>query len=277
MSLSRIQASGHGRGDLDKYAVGAVDRALGLLELLRDADRPLHLRDISRRLRMIKSTSYRLLCTLERRGYVERVDSGGRYQLGAVLRSYATLISQRSLTELSLPHMQALRAKWRETINLGVMRDGEVLYLEISESPQSFRMAATMGSRSPFHCTALGKAIAAFLPPRDVEELAQSKGLAPLTSRTIRSLAALKRELARIRIRGYAEENGETEPEASCVAAPIFDASGQVVAALSLSGPTSHVRLLKRDAADAIVAAATAISRDLGYAANGERRVKRTR
>lgn len=258
---------------LDRYAIAAVDRALAILELLRDAGRPLSLLEISRRLGMVKSSGFRFLCTLERSGYVERLDGDGRYQLGSDwLRFGRDIPTQRPLSELALPHMRRLRDRFGETLNLGVVRDGEVLYLEMLESPHSFRMAARLGSRSPVHSSALGKAVAAYVSEEDVDQVIRTHGLPALTSKTITSPAAWKRELARTRARGYSEDNGETEPEASCIAAPLFGADGQVVGAISLSGPASRIRALKPRALPALVEACGAISRALGHSASAIQR-----
>lgn len=251
--------------DLNRYAVDVVDRAVDVLELLRDVGRPLSLQEVSLRLEMVKSSTFRLLCTLERRGYVERIDASGRYYLGVQWRSFQQgFPAYQPLTEPALPYMRQLLDRFGETINLGVLRDGEVLYLEMLESPHSFRMAAKVGSRSPVHSTALGKAIAAYLPADEVDALIR-RGLPHLTPKTITSPAAWKRELTRTKARGYAEDNGETELEASCLGAPIFGAGAQVVAAISLSGPTSRVRALKGAAVRALVVNCASISRTLGH------------
>ncbi len=254
--------------DLDRYAVDVVDRALDVLELLRDAGRPLGLQEISQRLGVAKSSGYRLLCTLERRGYVERSDHEARYQLGTNWLRYARgLTSHRPLSELALPHMRRLLDMYGETINLGVLRDGEVLYLEMLESPHSFRMAAQVGARSPVHPSALGKAIAAHLPEEKVGAIIRTRGLPAFTPKTITSPSSLRQELSRTRARGYSEDNGETEPEASCIGAPIFGADGRVVGAISISGPTSRIRAMKPRATKALVEACGTISRALGHTA----------
>lgn len=248
----------------DRYAVRVLNRALDALEALRDAARPLTLQELSARLGQAKSSVFRLLSTLERRGYVERSDGDRRYRLGAAWLSYRDGGGHGTLTEAALPHMRRLLERFGETVNLGVLRNGEILYLEMLESPHSFRMAAATGTRSPVHCTALGKAIAAFLPDAQVDAIVRTRGLSALTPRTITSRSALKRELSRTRTRGYSEDNGETEPEASCVGAPIVGPDGQVIGALSVSGPTSRMRPIKRAAGEALVAACHAISRTLG-------------
>ncbi|MGH2372861.1 MAG: IclR family transcriptional regulator [bacterium] len=262
-----------GNPALDRYTVDAVDRALTVLELVRDGGRPLSLLEISRQLGIVKSSAFRLLRTLERRGYVERADGDGHYSLGSnSLRFGRATIPHRPLSELALPHMRRLLDRFGETLNLGVLRDGEVLYLEMLESPHSFRMAAKLGSQSPVHCSALGKALAAHLGDEDVDQIIRKRGLPALTSRTITSGAAWKRELARTRSRGYSEDNGETEPGASCIGAPLFGADGGVVGAISLSGPASRVRALKARAVPALVEACGAISRALGHSVSAVQR-----
>ncbi|MGH2436325.1 MAG: IclR family transcriptional regulator, partial [bacterium] len=148
---------------------------------------------------------------------------------------------------------------------LGVLNDGEVLYLEMLESSHSFRMAAAVGTRSPVHSTALGKAIAAYLPATDIDRLIRTRGLRALTPHTTTSPAAWKRELARTRARGFSEDNGETEAGATCLGATILGPDGDVVGAVSISGPTSRVRPIKRAAARALVNACASISRALGH------------
>jgi IclR family acetate operon transcriptional repressor len=221
---------------------------------------------------MAKSSGFRLLCTLERRGYVERIEDGGRYQLGATWLSYrGATANHRPFTEVALPHMHQLLEAHGETINLGILRDGEVLYLEMLESPHPFRMAARVGTRSPMHSTALGKAIAAYLPDEDVDAIIRSRGLTALTSCTITSRTAWKLELARIRARGYAEDNGETELGASCISAPVFGSDGEVVGAISVSGPASRMSAIKPAAVRSLIEACQAISRALGYNARSAR------
>jgi len=250
----------------DRYRVHVVDRALDVLEAVRDAGRPLGLEEVSRRLGVAKSSAFRLLCTLERRGYVERLEKGGRYRLGPRWLSYRDVGARHApLTEAAIPHMRRLLDAYKETVNLGVLSDGEVLYLEMLESSHSFRMAAAVGTRSPVHCTALGKAIAAHLPPADVDRIIRTRALHALTPHTITSPAAWKRELAKTRARGFSEDNGETEAGASCLAAPILGPDGDVVGAVSMSGPTSRVRPIKRAAARALVNACASISRALGH------------
>lgn len=269
----RMKLSPVGHSSAPRYGVRVVGRALDVLEVLRDSDRPLSLGEISRRVGLVKSSGFRLLRTLEHRGYVERVGMDGRYHLGPEFTTFVRgPAGYRQLVETALPHMQRLLEQFGETVNLGTLRDGEVLYLEILESPHAFRMTARVGARSPVHATGLGKAIAAYLPEEEIRSILRGRRFPALTSRTITSPAAWKRELALTRARGVAEDNGETEPEASCIAAPIFGADGRPIGAISLSGPASRIRASKPRAAHALVASCRAISKALGFTSTTARR-----
>lgn len=247
--------------DIRRYAVQVVGRALDVLEVLRDAGRPLGLQEIAARLDAAKSSTFRLLCTLEQRGYVERLGHERRYCIGPAWLTYRrdSPFQRALLVETALPVMERLWKAFEETVNLGVLHDGEVFYLQMLESPRPFRMAAQAGSRSPLHSTAIGKAIAAFLPDKEVDAIVQTRGLPALTPRTIVAAAAWKRELSRVRARGYAEDKGETESGASCIGAPIL-VGQQVVGAISISGPTSRVQFLKPTASKALVEACATVS-----------------
>lgn len=248
------------------YAIRVLDRALDTLEVMRDAGHPLTLQEFSALLPQAKSSIFRLLSNLERRGYVQRTRDR-KYELGAAWLRFRARGGYGALTEIAAPQMRRLLQTFGETVNLGVLRDGEVFYLEILQSPHSFRMAAAPGTRSPMHSTALGKAIAAFLPLSEVDAIIRARGLVAFTSRTITTRAALVREMTRIRTRGYAEDNGETEPEASCVGAPIRHAGGEAIGAISLSGPISRMRPIKHAAGQAVLAACQAISTTLSTTA----------
>ncbi len=251
-----------GNRELDRYAVRVVDRALTVLEILRDAGDSLSLQEISKRLGIVKSSSFRLLCTLERRGYVQRADRDGRYQLGLRMMTFTGApAGYQALVDIARPYMRQLLESFGETVNLGVLKDGEILYLEMLESSHSFKMTTRIGSHSPIHSSALGKAVAAYLPKNEVDAIIRARGLSHLTPHTITSPASWKRELARTRARYYAEDNGETEPEVSCIGAPIIGRGGTAIAAISISGPTSRLRASRPRAVIALVRACKAISR----------------
>jgi DNA-binding IclR family transcriptional regulator len=247
----------------DRYIVEAVVRALDLLEAFQGGEE-LTLTEISQRVGLTKSRVFRLLHSLAARGYVERSADGIRYTLGVKLIERAACV-RRDLRQLALPFMQRLHAQFNETVNLAILDRGDVLYIEMLESSQPFRMAAAVGTRSPWHSTALGKAIVAHVPEEELRSLLQKDRLVKLTERTITDPGKLRQELERVRRQGYAVDDGETEPGAACLGAPIFNREGRPIAALSLSGPAERILTNRREIATALLTACREVSRRMGF------------
>ncbi len=245
--------------------IEVVEKAARVLDCLENHGSAVLLGPIARQSGLVKSSAFRLLYTLEKLGYVQRVQPGPRYRLGPrLLRLAATALQERDLNRTALPFMEALLARFRETVNLGVLDQGQVLYLQVLESPQAFRLAARAGLRSPLHSTAMGKSLLAYLPERDVAALVGAR-LQRFTPRTITRLEPRK-ELARVRERGYAVDNQEDSHGARCVGAPIFDGSNAVVGAMSVSAPATRMGSARaREIAREIRAACRRISGELGW------------
>lgn len=225
----------------DKYVVQPVYKALQVLNTIATAKRPLTLSELALRTNLPKSTVFRYLHTLRIMDYIDFDTQADGYVVGLRLWELGTLNrSQHLLREAALPEMQALQARFNETINLGVMRNGEIIYLEMLEIERPLRMQARLGSRDAAYATAIGKAILAFLSYDERQALLPDK-LKPLTENTITDKVRLEADLAATRARGYALDNAENEQGAVCIGAPIFDESGGVVAAISLSAPASRL------------------------------------
>lgn len=248
----------------NNYMVKPVDKALQVLTSLAEAGQELSLKEICTRVGLPKTTVFRYLYTLGAHGYVAHNSDADLYrlgprswQLGQSAQQYARLI------ELALPLMQALRDRFDETVNLGVLNRTDIVYLGMVESRRALRMQATIGGRDPAYSTSLGKAILAFLPesqrPAHLPPI-----LTPRTARTLTSPAHLAQDLALTRQRGYAFDNGENEEGACCIGAPITDAHGHVLAALSISAPASRLppRLVD-EVAQTLIQAATTLSQGL--------------
>lgn len=251
------------RTTADKYIVEAVARALDVLEAFRNGEE-LTLVEISQRVGLNKSRAFRLLYTLAERDYVERTADGSRYVLGLKLFERAAHV-RRGLKRIAQPIMQRLHEQFNETVNLGILNKGEVLYIEILESSQPLRLAATVGSRMSIHSTALGKAITAYLPESEVKTLISQKRLVKYTERTITDPKKLRKELELVHRRGYSLDDNENEAGVTCIAAPVFDSTGRPVAAISLSGPANRVLANREEIATAVVAAGRELSRKLGF------------
>ncbi|MCC6313913.1 MAG: IclR family transcriptional regulator [Thermomicrobiales bacterium] len=257
----------------------ALRKGLAVLETLAGASDGLSMADIQRRTGLNKTRAFRLLRALAESGYVEQDPDTRRYALGVHLLELGAAARRRlDIAAVSQPFMIELRDAFQETVNLGVMADGGIVYVAMQESPHGLRMAATVGARDPLHATSIGKAMLAFLP--DDERDAAIAALLPLAApspRTITNPGVLRAELAAIRARGYAVDDEENEIGARCVGAPILGASGRPIAALSVSGPTGRIgRDRVEEIAVRLRAATGAIGRRFGAgAAPGEERDER--
>jgi len=250
----------------DAYIVKPVAKALQTLVVIGEADRDLSLAELCHRVDIPKTTIFRYLQTLVAHGFVRHDPLTDRYGLGLRLWDLGQLVGANTrLREVARLPMEALRDRFNETINLGVLDGKEVVYMEMAESRKSLRMQAQIGGRDPVHTTSLGRAMLAFLPDERWSEHLPAR-LAPRTARTISSLPALRSELMATRTRGYAIDDRENEDDARCIGAPIWDRRGEVIAAVSLSAPASRFNE-ERDAevAAAVVNTARHISRLLGF------------
>lgn len=246
------------------YLVKPVYKALQVLIALGDEHRPLTLTEICHLVRLPKTTVFRYLQTLRHCGFVNHDRQADMYHLGARLFELGQLAGQQlRIRDVALPIMADLRERFNETVNLGILDDFDVVYVEMVESHHSLRMQATLGSRDPAFSTALGKAMLAFL---DEPERHMPARLMPRTVFTIHTRSGVLQSLAQIREQGYAVDDQENEDGARCVGAPIFEYPGRVAAAISVSAPASRLgREQVGEVAAAVVAAAEAISRQLGH------------
>lgn len=246
--------------------VGVLTKVLRIFELLDRSPGGLQLRDISEQTDLNKSTAYRFLAHLERAGYLVR-DITGAYLIGPrLVRLGANSTYQSTIRKVGRPVLEILWRETGETVNLAALDGGEVLYLDVLESPHHFRLSSQTGMRRPVNCTALGKAILACLPAGSRDELLASCRMEKRTPKSVTSLAELITELGRVQRRGYALDDEEVEQGACCVAAPVFDSSGMVVASISVAGPVTRMgRTRLSQAAASVREAAMEISRRLGY------------
>jgi IclR family transcriptional regulator, KDG regulon repressor len=214
-----------------------LHKSMDVLEALRQRQGGMSLAELAQRLEMPKPTAHRILATFESRGYLDRT-AGGDYRLGRKLLDLkAEETTAQQLIEAARPAMARLLDHCRETLNLGILDAGDVVIIETMESPQSVRMSSKIGNRRFAHSTALGKVLLSVLDQRDFRRIIRTKGLPQFTEATITSEELLQKELERIRQQGFALDNRENELDGRCLAAPIYGASGKLVAALSISGP----------------------------------------
>ncbi|MGE5485680.1 MAG: IclR family transcriptional regulator [Ignavibacteriales bacterium] len=253
--------------DRSRNVVQSVERALDIIEALEQGPAEIGVSELGRRLGLHKSTIFGLLNTLSKRGYLEKNQETGKYRLG--LRAFevgSTVLNRMDLPALAGPILQNLVNDHQETVHL-VIRDGfEVVYVAKRESARSVRIVSQVGRRLPCYCTGVGKALLAYIPEEDIEAFFRKTGFRKFTKNTIADLETLKAELERIRVEGYAIDNEEIEEGLKCVAAPVRDHTGKVVAALSVAGPASRMTGEKiAQLVSCVKAASAELSHRLGY------------
>ena len=223
-------------------AVQSVERAIAILRAF-SRDKPERgVSELSRELGLHKSTVSRLLTTLERQGLVARNPETERYRLGLELITLAAqVVEHMDVREIARPHLRELSERCQETVNLAVLHEGQVLDLEQFAPPmRSVKNIGWVGRRMPPHCTAAGKVLLAHLPTDKLERFLRSR-LERLTPRTITDPERLREELDGVRAQGYAVAVEELEDGLNALAAPIYDHTGAVHAAVSLAGPAFRV------------------------------------
>lgn len=217
--------------------IRVLHKTVDILETIKENREGVRLADLARSVDLPKATVYRILTTLEARGYLDR-DGDGNYRLAKKLFDLQRSAPiEQVLTEVAPPFLAEVAAESKETVNLGILDAGEVVVISTVESSQAVRMSSKVGNRRYLHATALGKVMLAGLSEKEVLRLIKSKGQPRLTEHTLCEKAALLAELKKIREHGYAIDNQENEIEGRCVGAPITAPNGQVIAALSISGP----------------------------------------
>jgi len=212
------------------------------------------------------STVHRFLVNLENAGFLA-YSRAGKYHLGISSFSIGhAAISQLDIRRLSLPHLQALNAKTRETIHLTVRHGLSAVYVEKLDSPERLRIFSHIGALVPLYCTAVGKIMLAYMSQKELETTLGQIELRRMTPNTITNQQELEQHLHRVRKNGHALDLEEHEEHIRCVAAPIWDLSGVVNASLSLTAPVVRMPMLRlRKLTSLVQEAGLRISQDLGY------------
>ena len=240
-----------------------VARAMDVLLCFSHSEPELSLTEISAKLGLHKSTLHRLLGTLESRRFVQRDLVSGRYRLGTKLLELAALVAEHNdLQKRARPHLYRLADECQETVDLSILDNSEVVYLEVLESSQRVKLAARPGQRLPAHSTASGKAFLAYLPASELQAILSSE-FTRYTDSTLATDEALMRDLQATRERGFAMSVQEHEVGINAVAAPILDVAGYPIAAVAVAGPSFRLmesRML--EIAPSIRAVADAIARE---------------
>lgn len=246
--------------------INSVLKAIDLLNVFSPAEPRLTLAEISRRLGTPRSTTHHLLATLLARGFIEKVDADN-YALGTAIIALTQPVRVNvEVRDRAAPLLRELADTCRESVYLTVLDGDYSLYIYAVESPQRLLARTAIGDRAPLHCTSVGKATMAFLPPKRVAGIIERVGLPASTPHTIVDPDALYAELARIQARGFAFDNEEHEIGTFCVAAPIRDARGEVLGAMSVSGADPEIVQGRASRLSGLVMqTAQEIARRMGY------------
>jgi DNA-binding IclR family transcriptional regulator len=253
-------------GPKERRRLSSVATAIELLKAFSEDEVEIGISTLAKRLGVAKSTAHRLAATLVSEGVLEQDRASGKYRLGIALFRLGTLVRRRmNVSEEGRPHLFSLRQKTNETVHLAILDGTDIMYVYFLESTQAIRMRSDLGLRKPAYCTAEGQAILAFRPPEVVQAVI-AKGLHPRTPQTITDPDKLLRALDAVRQKGCAIEDEESEIGVRCIAAPIRNDAGEVVAAVGVAGPVSR---LSKKALTAfmphVIETADAISARIGH------------
>jgi DNA-binding IclR family transcriptional regulator len=223
------------------YQISSLQKGLKILELLI-AEKELTVSRVAEILGINRAGSHRFLATLRDLGYVEK-NAEGRYQATLKILELGMKVADRfEIRSVARPYMQELSDAFNETVNLGLWNGRGILHLDKIDSREILRMDTPLGSTAPAYCTALGKVILAYLPAGDQDDFLAREKLQPLGPNTITSKEKLKKELKKIRKKGFAVDNEELAAGLRCVAAAVFNHTGQAHYAISVSGPSMRLK-----------------------------------
>ncbi len=228
-----------GKRNKSSYIIQSVTNALDLLEEFRDDEPELGVTELSKRLGLHKNNVFRLLATLESRGYMEQNKVTDNYRLGLrVLELGQIFIKHMGLLKMARPILDEVVEKCNETAYLGLIRDNRVVYVDVVEANRPVRVVSRVGVGLPIYCSAVGKVQIAFESDDEVERALAGDDLISFTPKTIVDRKVLANHLKKVHEQGYAIDDEEYDEGIRCVGVPIFDYTRRVVAGVSISGPS---------------------------------------
>lgn len=258
----------HRKKEKSEYLVQSVDRALDILESFDYHEEELGVTELAQKLNLHKNNVFRLLATLEVRGYIEQDKKSGNYRLGIKTFEIASVfLHHLGLRRQARPILEDLVSRCDETSYLAVVDGAEVIYVLMEETTQTVRIVPRLGRRLPVHCTAAGKAQLAFESADRLDAIFKDHPLRKMTEKTITDPQAFRKHLREVAALGYAVDDEEYEPGVRCLAAPVKDYSHKVVASLGMSGPVSRFSLerIEKELVPLVKEAAGKLSERLGY------------
>ena len=250
-----------------RKVIASVQNALKILNLFEGNRSELGNTEIAKMLDMNPGTAAGLIYTLKVNHYLDQNPVNRKYRLGLKIAERASvLLNQLDVRKIATPFLEELRDWCGESVNLGILDDQEVVYIERMFGHHALGIRSELGKRAPIHSTALGKAIAAFLPEQDLKALLENYQFTIVTRKTITDSADFKRELDKIRACGYAVDEQENEMGGRCIGVPIYNHEGYPIAALSVSVPLQRLPVEQvPEFGNKLAQTASRISKQIGF------------
>jgi DNA-binding IclR family transcriptional regulator len=251
--------------------VQTIERASLILDVLGQSPQGISIRDLSTKIKLPKGTTHRLLSSLSYFGYVRQDLKTRNYFLGFKLVELGNLLlGQLDLRKEAEPFLRDLAERTKETVHMVFLDRNEIVYIdkvELDHNPSGLRMASRVGLRNPAHSCAVGKVLLSHLSKEELDQIIKEKGLLKRTENTITDPIQLMEHLKTVRVQGYAIDDEENEKGVRCVAAPIFNEAGKVVAAISISTPAFRVtkKVMQESLKKEVMETALKISQRLGF------------
>lgn len=248
--------------------VQSIERAFTILKVLSNNPDGLRVTILAEKAGLTKSTAHRITSTLVNLGYVQQNPETEKYLLGnQLIRLTSVMLNNMDIIKVAEPFLVNLSRDVNETIHLCVENNEEVLYVDKKERNQNIRMYSTIGSRAPLYCTAVGKILLSGMEPTYFDEVMNRMKFELRTALTITSKEKLKQEIEKVKLQGYALDNVENEEGIRCIAGPIYDYRGKVIASFSISGPTNRVTLdrVNDELVEKVRVTSKLISEQFGY------------
>jgi IclR family KDG regulon transcriptional repressor len=263
------------KGSKPTNLVQAIERASLILDVLGQNPQGISIRELSAEVKLPKGTTHRLLSSLTYFGYAQQDARTRDYSLGFKLVELGNrLLNNLDFRTEAKSFLIDLAERTKETVHLVVLDKNEVLYVdkvESNENPSGLRMASRVGSRTPAHSCAVGKVLLAHFSNKELKEFIELHGLPTMTDKTITEPIKLKEHLKLVKTQGFALDDEENEKGIRCVAAPIHNEIGSVIAAISISGPAIRItkKRIQETLKDEAMKSALKISRRLGFREEG--------
>jgi len=250
-----------------KYPIKTLLNTFLIFDILIKKNRPVSIHELGEELNIYPSSIHRILDTLNHLGYIEKKLDSDTYQIGLrAIELGMVKLNQIDLIKEATPYFEVLSKEFNENIYLGVLFEGEVMYEAKKEALRKISLITHVGTRAPVHSTALGKVLIADLSKKERKKIIGNKSLQRLTKNTIINKKVLENEIEKIQKLGYATDDEENENEIKCIAAPIKDNNGKVVAAISISGPSYRFNTAQQKIMiKAVIETAKQISSRLGF------------